>query len=959
MSALDRLRTCCSCCEGVAASTPEGRFNRPRLSQIDYRVGTHGRFRDSMVAGISTKQGLAALTTRSSDDWTLALVDSWAVLLDVLTFYQERIANEGFLATATERRSLVELARLVGYEPRPGVAATTHLAFRVSAPPSPDLGGPVRPRAVVLPPHVEVPAGTRAQSTPGPGEQPQPFETAVDLSAHQEWNELRPRQTSPQLFHRGTRRFHLAGTSTGLAVGDWVLVNAPQRSDPDDPGEVAPQALEVAALETDDERGWTEVRLLPKPTLNVFGFDFTGFLSQLVGLPPAVFGGGAATSLQTLGQQHTLTGFEMVGLETLYGLGPGQLGKLLNASPPQVEPPAGAGFFALRVSASVFGHNAAQWKTLPHFWRSNKEPGEGGIDDELAEPGTPPPPFLINWDQARPRVDQGSQGHPYNDEYGGDDPILLLERDFPEVLAGSWLVLRATGKERATAIFEVTDAAEVSRADFGLSGKSTRLAFADAGSGVPDAEALREFTFRETVVHTASEQLELARVPYEDDVGGLSVELERVLEAQLEAGRLVAVSGVRTDEGGAGLEASEIAVVAGTETQGGFTRVVFASELRHTYRRETVTLNANVVPASHGESRRQVLGSGSAATPFQRFELAGKPLTHVSSEVPSGAESTLDLRVRGILWHEAPDFYRLGPDERRYVLRRGDDGTTRVHFGDGVHGARLPTGADNVSAAYRVGIGLDGHVDAGRVSMLSTRPLGVDEVVNPVPARGGEDPEPRDALRTNAPLTVRTLDRIVSLDDFADYARAFSGIGKAHAARVWDGERWVIHVTLAAADGGEVQEDLQAKLRGSMDAAREPHAPLVLGSFRLRHFVVEARLEVHPDHVEQTVVTAADAALHDAFSFTARDLGQRVASSDVIAVLHAVPGVVAVDLDRFQRQGPAISAEVARHLDAQPAGLVSSGGKTVLAGTELLLLAPGPVPLTTVRSLTAAAGEAS
>ena len=57
------------------------------------------------------------------------MLDAWAAVADVLTFYQERIANEGYLRTATERRSVLELARLVGYQPRPGVASSVYLAY--------------------------------------------------------------------------------------------------------------------------------------------------------------------------------------------------------------------------------------------------------------------------------------------------------------------------------------------------------------------------------------------------------------------------------------------------------------------------------------------------------------------------------------------------------------------------------------------------------------------------------------------------------------------------------------------------------------------------------------------------------------------------------------------------------------------------------------------------------------
>jgi hypothetical protein len=68
---------------------------------------------------------LTDLATRALDDPSMAILDAAAVVADVLTFYQERIANEGFLRTATERRSVLEMARAIGYELNPGVAATT------------------------------------------------------------------------------------------------------------------------------------------------------------------------------------------------------------------------------------------------------------------------------------------------------------------------------------------------------------------------------------------------------------------------------------------------------------------------------------------------------------------------------------------------------------------------------------------------------------------------------------------------------------------------------------------------------------------------------------------------------------------------------------------------------------------------------------------------------------------
>ena len=94
-------------------------------------------------------------------------------------------------------------------------------------------------------------------------------------------------------------------------------------------------------------------------------------------------------------------------------------------------------------------------------------------------------------------------------------------------------------------------------------------------------------------------------------------------------------------------------------------------------------------------------------------------------------------------------------------------------FGDGVHGARLPTGAANVTAAYRVGLGAAGNVPAGQISQPQTRPQGVQGVTNPLPSSGGADPTPWRRARANAPLAVMALDRVVSVQDYQDFARAW------------------------------------------------------------------------------------------------------------------------------------------------------------------------------------------
>src|SRR5687767_9875856 len=98
----------CGCCE--PPDTTDSVVNRPGLPTLTYRVGTYATFLQRMLARIPVQEvpagpdagtrPLQLLTTRAPDDGSIALLDAWAVTADVLTFYQERIANEGFLGTA-------------------------------------------------------------------------------------------------------------------------------------------------------------------------------------------------------------------------------------------------------------------------------------------------------------------------------------------------------------------------------------------------------------------------------------------------------------------------------------------------------------------------------------------------------------------------------------------------------------------------------------------------------------------------------------------------------------------------------------------------------------------------------------------------------------------------------------------------------------------------------------------
>ena len=96
-----RNLTACGCCDGITAEAPLEIWNRAGLTALAARIGTHSRFKASLLSRLSSRDflRLQGLRTRDDEDIAVAFLDALAVLADVLTFYQERIANEGYLRT--------------------------------------------------------------------------------------------------------------------------------------------------------------------------------------------------------------------------------------------------------------------------------------------------------------------------------------------------------------------------------------------------------------------------------------------------------------------------------------------------------------------------------------------------------------------------------------------------------------------------------------------------------------------------------------------------------------------------------------------------------------------------------------------------------------------------------------------------------------------------------------------
>jgi predicted phage baseplate assembly protein len=867
--------------------------NRPGLETIDYRVGVHASFFERMssaIAGTKFDNGdpnpdhwprpLAALATRDLGDPTMALIDAWAVTGDVLSFYQDRIANEGFLRTAKERLSVLELAREIGYELNPGSAATAYLSFFVDDAPTSS--------GVAL-----VPRGSQIKSMPQNGLMPETFEVAADTEMRIEWNTLRPQITTPQPLGADTRIVYLSGNLTEIVPGRLLLLVTKNDAD-----ELATTIAKVTRSVYDDVRKVTTVELgdppPPSPVPPRFLIPFVApFLLQQNLTATAI------RPLQTkpfrdrdLGAMMHIAGWSPVSYAAFaphYRLEQFSYPVLhINLTPaptlgPLVIPDAVVGVFAFGQQLGTFGNGAPRYDTLPTE-QTDTGGAYAGMDWDTSEDGR--------------KITRRTDDSVFQAMAG--NPTFFLERQLPGIVAGQWVLLDSAAD--GVKAFRIGATQDRSLAEFALTGKATGLRVVDdAGDEPTDLP----YGMRNTTVHALSYSLPLAPLEVTADLGdGTDEALDLTLEdmvLDLPLGRTILLSGDRADL--PGVRADEAAILKEATQFEGRTTITFENPLQYRYVRRSLTMSANVALATHGQSLSgDILGRGDSSQPNQTFALAKSPLTYVPAPTETGAASSLEVRVNGLLWHEVDYLYGHGPKERVYSVRIGDDSKVLLTFGDGVDGARVPTGNNNVVASYRTGVGTPGRIGANLLSILATRPPNIRSVTNPMPTDGGVDPESLEDARANAPKTVLTFGRIISRRDLEDFARTFAGIGKAAAQQVQRGERKWLLLSVGGVQGTPLDptDTTAIQLSAAIDAVREPGILVRVISYRSQLFVLTASLTIHPDYIQATVLDDARARLISAFSFESRRFGQPATLAEAVTVLQSTNGVIAVDVDRFR-----------------------------------------------------------
>jgi hypothetical protein len=665
------------------------------------------------------------------------MVDWWAYVADVLTFYNERIANEDYLRTAHWIESVAHLVQTLGYRPRPALGAKGVVAGL--------LGPGARPP-------IAVPQGLQIQSKSGPGKTPQVFEAdaATNVGAPDVLVADVVPDKSPLLGADG-KTLWLAGKVSGVKPGDRLLLIEAKA--------VSAQSFSAFA--------WIKVVSLT-PKSDPLGAAVTEMAFAPIA-QAGLSGALAADYILVKSRQSSPlwsyldAGKRAAPAKTAYlaglarGTGVGALILIDIADNPPVpslilDPAlADGGNKAAIVAkdATVSFQNAAsqglQFENARSAMPASAAPLRSSASLEVK------PSAFAGAVQESPLGLGGAIG---GGVFVAPNPVLgptpAIVIDYSEIVAFA-------GAQVNIPISVLTYPELTGVTLPAASAVTIRWDWLPVGVIVP------VLTTGDYAYPTGGSKLVATQA------GGAFKAASNAVTVLLEDANGVAAAAGLTAAGDQ--PAAILAALAPPPTPPGL-----ASPIEAFF---------NLIPLSRGKTvASEVLGSGDTRIAGQDFTLVKSPVTYFSDPQSVSGDnfsSTVQVSVNGVQWREVRNFYGLGPTAQVFVLREDDQGQTHVTFGDGINGARLPTGVGNVVAAYRFGAGGEAPAAETLTTVLSPIP-GLRGVRNPLPPTGGADPDSLTHMRTLAPASVLTLGRCVSLDDFAVTAAGAGGVTQAAAS---------------------------------------------------------------------------------------------------------------------------------------------------------------------------------
>lgn len=286
-----------------------------------------------------------------------------------------------------------------------------------------------------------------------------------------------------------------------------------------------------------------------------------------------------------------------------------------------------------------------------------------------------------------------------------------------------------------------------------------------------------------------------------------------------------------------------------------------------------------------------------------------------------------------IEWPRVANVNSLPANTAGFSVYVNPDQTLDVVFGNRLSG-KIPTVGASIKVTYAVCSGSVGNVPSNTVTAFTSNAIAGVSVGTSTAFTGGSDIESVDSMKRSIKATVRTQQRAVTLQDFADYASLTAGVYKAVASYSASASTVTLHAmplvtnytTYSAASvpvPSAIQTDLVSSIQPlALLGVTVASAPTVF----LHRLNIQANVYVKPNYVSTAVKADVLNAIDGLFELDNLDFGKEIRIGDVYRTILSVAGVDYAEISSFQIVDPNNgNAVVTNFASAHPTKFLAKG----------------------------------
>lgn len=273
-------------------------------------------------------------------------------------------------------------------------------------------------------------------------------------------------------------------------------------------------------------------------------------------------------------------------------------------------------------------------------------------------------------------------------------------------------------------------------------------------------------------------------------------------------------------------------------------------------------------------------------------ETTGQPSQKVTIE---GAivDSSLAIIINSLGWFGQETFAYSIPTDLHFVGGMNEAALMQVEFGDGVNG-EIPPASQDINATYRTTNGAAGNVPQNTIVEIITNitiPNGyVLTCTNPSAATGGFNAEDLATLQKRIPLSIRTLERAVTQDDYKAVTELAAGVAKAgvfyQCGKVID-----IYITPEGDQNGIASQQLLDDTQAFVNARKMVTTLATVKPAGIVRITMEFDVVLLPSYFNELKRLEGRTRIADFLSISKQDIYGQVQIGDLYELLETMEGV--------------------------------------------------------------------